>query len=84
MTPRQISRKLEDAKFNMTHLVQVGRDTLEVLVTDSDGDVKPDATRRAMRKAQKTLGVNWGWFSTGYGGLVARDGFRPSRGWNVR
>ena len=84
MTPRQITRKLEAASYNMNNVVEIGRDRVEVMVTDRDGDVLIAATERAWRKVRKILGVTWGGYRTGYGSWVADANATPFRLYSAR
>ena len=74
MTPRQITRKLEKANFNMAAAVEIGRDEITIGVLAANNECDREATEAALDHATEILG--WGGFSCAWGGWVLRAGYQ--------
>lgn len=75
MTPRQITRKLQQAGFPMEAVVETSRDSVTIgFVTDGVvGLDDRERTDQAVTVASEILG--WGGFSCAWGGWVLEAGY---------
>jgi hypothetical protein len=74
---KTLSQEIDDGKILIKHTRSV-----EIHVTDSDGDTDYDATDRLVEKVAKVLG--WGGYMCGWGGWVLEKGCVSQRAFNTR
>ena len=75
-------RKTLASQIDNGQIVIKHTNSVEIHVTDTDGDTDYDATDELMKKATNILG--WGGYKCGWGGWMIEKDYVPQRSFNTR